>query len=469
MVKYVIALACVSVIIPSSAVAQQRPAGNKGTAVDRRTQGAPPKSGAPKSGASGAPVRPVTRSQDVPAPGVGDPAAAGKTNVTLEGVPLGQQPVEMSPELQRELDRIMQFWSDSSDKIDRLEGSHVRIVYDLVAEVERQAKGKFAYEKPDKGRMDISVVEITEAMKNSRQKEAAAAASEKRPSKVRLTAKGQPFALALAQQEMWSCDGQRVYSIDLEKKEAQVAQLPADMQGTNIMHSPLPFLFGMKPEEAKRRFNISFKGEKFDPKSGVAKLVILPRLPQDAHSWQKAELILDLKEFLPVAVQLTDPPGTKITVFQFSEFVKNEPNWKKFIFDRENPKRMFTPDLRGLTVHTIPAEGETSKVPEGRPLAEAPPKTMLDGDAAKPPVDDALLVNVEGLVHTNAVIQLERQGLKRVKGEENQIILEPGPKARNKEDVYKVVSQDPPAGTPLRPGMKVKLVLFDDPARGAKQ
>ncbi len=384
----------------------------------------------------------------------------------MQGVPLGQQPVEMSPELQREMDRLLQFWSDAGDKINRLEGKHVKIEYDILAEVERQAKGEFAYEKPDKGRMDIAPVEVTESMKQSRAKEAAAAKAESRQSKVRLKKNGEPFELALAQQELWSCDGQRVFSVDVEKKEAQVAQIPADMQGVNIMHSPLPFLFGMKPEEAKRRFNMSFKGDKFDPKSGVARLVILPRLPQDAHSWQKADVILDLKEFLPVAVQLLDPSGNKITVYQFSDFVKNQPNWRMRL-GGVNPKERFTPDLRGYTVHTINPDGTPST--DGVPMAQGTPKTMLDGDAAKPTIDEKVLVNVEGLVHTEAIIQLERQGLKRAKGDDNQIVLQPGKPAQKKEDVYKVISQEPPAGTPMKPGMKVKLVLFDDPARAAKK
>ncbi|MFN9719210.1 MAG: hypothetical protein ACK58L_10975 [Planctomycetota bacterium] len=460
MVRCFIAVACVFLLIPSSAMAQSR-AATRGTSPDRRGSGVAAQSG------TETPVRTVTRTQQTPISAADESAPeAGKAQISMQGVPLGQQPVEMSPELQRELDRLLQMWSDSSETITRLEGAHVRIVYDLVAEVERQAKGEFAYEKPDKGRMDISVVEITEAMKKSRAKEAAAASAEKRVSKVRLKKNGEPFELAMAQQELWSCDGQRVFSVDVEKKEAQVAQLPADMQGVNIMHSPLPFLFGMKPEEAKRRFNITFKGDRFDPKSGVARLVILPRLPQDAHSWQKAELILDLKDFLPAAVQLLDPAGTKITVFQFSEFVKNEPDWKKRL-QFENPKTRFSPDLRGYAIHTISADGKSAS--EGVPMAEATPKTMLDGGSAQEAVDEASLVNVEGLVHTEAIIQLERQGIRRAKGDENQIILQPGKPAEKKEDVYKVIAQDPPAGTPLKPGMKVKLVLFDDPARASKK
>ena len=83
----------------------------------------------------------------------------------------------------------------------------------------------------------------------------------------------------------------------------------------------------------------------------------------------------------------------------------------------------------------------------------------------KPPEIPNGLVNVAGMNHQNAVIQLERQGLKRVKddADANQIVLEAGPAASNPNDVYTVKAQDPAPGTPLKPGMKVKLTIWTDP------
>lgn len=440
MVRFSIAIACVSVIVSASpANAQSRTTGTRSQATPERA----PSKVSGKASLPKSPMRPVSRTQDAAAPPA-DPAAglaanaeAAEATVEVDDEILNQQAPEMAPELVQELDRILQFWSDASDKIDRLEGKHFRIVYDTAFEVEKQSEGAFAYEKADKGRIDIKPVEITPEVIAAREKEATAAKTEKRRSQVRVGKTGKPFMLVQEQPERWSCDGQRVYSVDMEKKEAIVAQLPADMQGKNIMDSPLPFLFGMPPEKAKRRFTIFFTGGKFDPKSGKAYLTVYPRLPQDAQTWRQADVILDLKEFLPLAVQLLDPAGTKITVYKFRDFKKNQKTFAEFL--GANPKTHFTPDLRDCQVQVI-------------------------GDEKPPEIPNGL-VNVAGMNHQNAVIQLERQGLKRVKddADANQIVLEAGPAASNPNDVYTVKAQDPAPGTPLKPGMKVKLTIWTDP------
>ena len=70
---------------------------------------------------------------------------------------------------------------------------------------------------------------------------------------------------------------------------------------------------------------------------------------------------------------------------------------------------------------------------------------------------------MSGLKHDEAIKQLQRQGLVRIKDEKgNQIILEAGPPATRAADVYTVKSQDPEPGTPLTPGMQVKLTLWTE-------
>jgi len=451
MVRLFIAIACVSVLFPvTTASAQSRTSGTRSAATPER----PPAGVSGKSKLQAAPVRQVGRAQE-PAPlkpnGGLAASAIAPANLQVKDDILNQTAPEMSPELLKELDRVLQYWSDASDKIERLEGKHFRIVYDTAFEVEKQSEGEFAYEKADKGRIDITPVAVTPELSAAREKEAEAAKGEGRRSQVRLKKDGKPFTLVQEQPERWSCDGQRVYSVDLEKKEAVVAQLPADMQGKNIMDSPLPFLFGMPPDKAKRRFTMFFSGGKFDPKSGKVYLTAYPRLPQDAQTWRQADVILDLKEFLPVAVQLLDPAGTKITVYKFREVKKNQKSLAGFL--GVNPAQQFAPDLRGLQVQVI---GD-----------EKPPEIA---DTRKPTNEPNALANVDGLDHQNAVLQLGRQGLKRVKGNEaaNQIILEAGPAATRPEDVFKVKTQDPPAGTPITPGMKVKLTIWTDPKTAMK-
>jgi len=470
-VKLIIAIACVSVLFPcTTAMAQTRSSGTKTPSPPTGRTQLRPAAGGP---VQGTPVRPVGRAQETenaqgqPAGDQATPAEIAK--VVIDNSILNQKAPPMSPELQSQLDQLLESWSAASERITRLEGRHFRIVYDTEFEVERQSEGEFAYEKPDKGRIDITPVQINPDLIAARAKEARDARAEERKSQVRLKRNGDPFGLAVTQSEQWSCDGQRVYSLDLEKKEALVAQLPAVMQGRNIMDSPLPFLFGMPPETAKRRFTIFFAGGQFDPRSGRAYLTIYPRLPQDGNSWKQADIILDLKEYLPVAVQLLDPAGTKVTVYKFRDFVKNEPDWKMRL-KLVNPKARFTPDLRGFNMHLV--GDETSQITPPENAQTLPPRlnkgTEPDANPPKDPPNG--LVNVGGLPHDVAVLQLERQGLTRTKEKEtNEIILEAGPPAQKPGDIYRVKSQDPEPGTPLKRGMKVKLTIWTDPAKAVKQ
>lgn len=456
MVRIVIAIIAVTVVFPSAVVtAQTKSPGSRTPQVSRGQAPANAQSRTPSTAA-----RPVSRTQEAadanPAPGGAQTVDAGAAVIQLKNDVLNQQAPEMSPALVKELDRILEFWSASSEDITRLQGKHFRIVYDTAFEVEKQSEGEFAYEKADKGRLDITPVEVTPELLAAREQEVAKAKSEGRKPAVRVGKNGKPYTLVMEQPERWSCDGQRVYSMDMEKKEAIVAQLPADMQGKNIMDSPLPFLFGMPPAKAKHRFTIFFTNGQFDPKSGKAKLTIYPRLPQDATNWRQADIILDLKEFLPTAVQLLDPASTKITVYRFQDFKKNQNEWiGQWI--NANAKTRFTPDLRDFQVQVV---------------GEERPGEMAE-NAAKPPIGDgeAALVNVSGLNHNDAVKQLERQGLKRVKGDAaaNQIVLEAGPAAKNPDEVFTVKSQDPAPGTPLKPGMKVRLTIYTDPNAARKQ
>jgi len=423
MVRFIAAITVVSVCCCSSAV---------------QAQSGPP---------AKRPVAPVSRTQQVD-----DARTREQTDVRAA------DPDQSNKPMSRELQQLLIDWAASSQKIQRLEGEHLRRVYDMVYEMEKLSQGRFYYETPDKGRINITQVEITKEMLAQREKGQI-------PSKPKKD--GTPFDLKSDDDECWACDGQRVFELDVVRKEARVAQLPADMKGENIMDSPLPFLFGMPPEKAKLRFEMSLL-RPIDPRSGRANLHILPRLPQDAGNWASADVILDLKTFLPIAVQLVDPAGTKITVYSFSSMKINENRFLDNVFDKQNPKTRFTPDLREYKVNSSDASQPDQ-------MADADPQNPKSTPAADRDVEPKnvapRLVNVRGLLHSDAVIQLERQGLKRVKGnvDATEIILESGPAAEKEQDIYTVKSQDPPAGTPLQKGMKVRLTIWTQPDGNAKQ
>lgn len=433
MVKSLAVLCCTTVLACATANAQSRPAA-KGPVPQQ-----------PPAARASVPVRPVgaTRSDEPTAASPGDSGNQAVVEVK-SGVPERRLPV-MNAELQAQMDGVLEKWSKSSEQITRLEGIVTRIIYDLTFETESQARGDFAYEKPDKGRIDITPEAITEKLIAEREQLVEKAISEKKPPRVRCRKDGKPFQLVTCQREQWWCDGTRIFSLDLEKKQAMVSQIPVEMQGGNIMDSPLPFLFGMPPERAKRRFEMGFHEGRFDAKAPVVRLVIYPNLPQDGQNWHHADVMLDMKTMLPVAVQMYDPAETRITVYRFSDLQINETLFQKLIF-----RSGFTPSLRDYNLVNVNPENGGAAAPE-----------VAGGPAAPRVVPD-----LKGVPFKNAVSALEELGLKRNKDPQlSQVSLLEGSPATAKEQVYTVESQSPQAGSPILPGTKVTLKLFTDPSR----
>ncbi len=389
------------------------------------------------------------------ASGQGSSDGVGRAQVQLNNGHLAQT----SEALPKELEDLLVAWARDSASVLRLEGEHLRRVYDTVFEVEKISEGKFFFEFPDKGRIDVTPTEVTDAMRQLRAKDL---------KKVQLKKNGQPFDLESDKEEKWICDGRQVLSIDETVKVAQVLQLPPDLQGTNIMDSPLPFLFGMPPDKAKRRFALSFS-RPFVPSSGFAQITALPRTPQDAQSWSKAEVILDLKTFLPTAVKLTDPPGTKITVFSFKNMKKNERDWF-FPIPGIAKGRLFEPDLRGYQIVRV-GDGEGRKVAakppkDGMPQTDQPIMTV-DRSVGPKSVPGDTLPDFTGVPWPEAVKMLEAMGLKQ-KAVKGRISLVKGSPAGRPDDVNRVQRQMPAPGTRVGPDTNVQLWIWLEPATAQK-
>jgi TIGR03009 family protein len=120
------------------------------------------------------------------------------------------------------------------------------------------------------------------------------------------------------------------------------------MQGQAIANSPLPFVFGANASQIRERFwmrVITPRGAK-----GQYWLEAYPRHQADAANYQKIEIILAEKDYLPEAIQVFDPTydvrrNPKRTTFIFEE---REVNWnialqKLNLFHRE----FFEPALPG--------------------------------------------------------------------------------------------------------------------------
>lgn len=245
------------------------------------------------------------------------------------------QPQEFRIEpLPKELEQILKDWERESAKIHKLVGAHERTVYNGVYEVQKISRGQFYYEAPDKGRIDLTGIKPKPGEKAKR----------KNPKT------GEPYRLEKEQDTKWICNGKEVLNINDEEKTIESFPLPEDLQGTNIIHGPLPFLFGMKAEEAKKRFVLSF-ADQDDPKKNNEKevwIVAKPRQVMDRDNFQEATIILDRERFLPRAVRLIDPSGNLETVYNFplNELHVNKKELVPLIF-RNSP---FQPKTAGYKI-----------------------------------------------------------------------------------------------------------------------
>ena len=245
--------------------------------------------------------------------------------------------------LPAELEKLLKQWEDASATIKTLSGEQTRIVYNRVFEVQRLARGEFFYEAPDKGRIDLKGIPIQEGQQSSR-----------------INPKTQTrYRLESDQESKWLCNGDEILTIDEDSKTVEAYPLPPDLKGKNIIHGPLPFLFGMKAEEAKRRFELSF----YDTKKNTANEVWItakPRQEMDRDNFQEATIQLDRKRFLPLAVRLIDPSGNVETVYIFDakQLQVNKRELLPEIFRRDP----FHPNLRGYKV-LLPAEIEQADFP----------------------------------------------------------------------------------------------------------
>jgi TIGR03009 family protein len=275
----------------------------------------------------------------------------------------GKLPRPAAPEplkidiLSPELEKILKNWELTTSGFKKMTGEFSRFKYDKTFEVEWRAEGKFAYEAPDKGNYVLSSATIQNGEVS------------KKKSK-----DGTPYTLKPDNPERWVCTGKEVIKINEKEKTYEKLPIPPDSQGENIMDGPLPFLFGMKADQAKKRYRLSLN-EKTSKE--VIWLDVYPREQKDAANWSKATVIIDAKSFEPHAVKLLDPTGAE-SVHVFKNIVINP---KRGFFEGDP----FKPNLRNLqlVLNEKPSAPAVGEKPIDPPAAKAP-KTASGSSRATP-------------------------------------------------------------------------------------
>jgi TIGR03009 family protein len=289
--------------------------------------------------------------------------------------------------------------------------------------VEQQAVGSFYYEAPDKGRIDITG--LSKPSKLSRGKF-------KNGKRDKNNGKVYQFKNSLSQ--IWIADGRNIKQIDEKRKTIELFPIPPGKRGKNIMDGPLPFLFGMPPEKAKKRFRFKLLSES---KTKVW-LQIWPNFQQDRKNWKEAKVILLKPSYLPEAVQMIDPTGTTEIVYRFHSLSVNKPRtlWKKLIGGRHwtNPK--FSGKYTTNINEPQTARNEPNRNPQSRQKRQLQPAVP----------------SVVGMWFKDAENVLIRAGY--------QVITLRGSRTANKKWIHRVESQSPLSNKPFSKEQKVTIRLY---------
>lgn len=350
----------------------------------------------------------------------------------------------VSPELQA----VLEAWERASSKVTRLQGVHQRFVYDLVFETEKRADGKFFYEAPDKGRIDISPTKIGKGEVSKRKGKS-----------------GQPFKLDPDLQQRWVCTGREIIQLNDTEKSYELFPIPPQHQGANIMEGPMPFLFGMPAEKAKKRFALTLMSET----ETDVRLKAIPRWQSDFNNYKEAEIILDktANRYLPKAVRLIDPSGNLETVYTFRSIDVNKPlAFGGWLPGTEDPLKPKIPKDYKPVVHEPaaagPGNGIAAPAPAGArnpnaPKAGAPlPHEKLPAKGADRTAGVGTTPSVVGFHWKNAEAALKAEGYV--------VKFRRGQPAAADKLVFVVYDQNPKPRTPSEKGDTIVLTLYDEQA-----
>lgn len=310
----------------------------------------------------------IVSAHNLPAQQAKAPAQKGAT--AKQPVPIQKAAPAVDP-----LDQVLDSWEAASSKIKSLHGKQSRSEFNKTYEVETVTEGSFFLEMPDKGRIDFGSVNLKKDAVSARKKKRPEIQAGDAPSK-KDDPKNIYYGLQSGDPQRWICTGDTIIEIDDRLKTYAKEEIPPELRGKNIVESPLPFLFGMKAEDAKGRFKLSIVTETKDS----VMLLAIPKMAKDIENYEKAAITLDKKTWLPTKVHLLSQSQDE-TVYTFQSVVVNDSDFKSRMTKLFNlDKDPFDPVLKGYTLALRPAEA-----PVVRPAARTTPSTRPAGNSDSAP------------------------------------------------------------------------------------
>ena len=227
----------------------------------------------------------IASAQDSGAAAAGGPAARVASR---QPAPPPQAPFPpLSAEAEQQLHSVLAAWERNSSATKTLEAKFTRWHYDLngvpAANVHSErADGVLKYAKPDRGLFRVDRLVFFAGME-----------------------KDQPVYREMPGQfgEHWVCTGKQLIEFDRSQKECKIRNLPPEMQGQQIIESPLPFVFNLDAAKIRERYWV----RQVEAPEGVVLIEAWPKRQQDRSQYKLVQIALDASNYLPRGLRMYAP------------------------------------------------------------------------------------------------------------------------------------------------------------------
>lgn len=116
------------------------------------------------------------------------------------------------------------------------------------------------------------------------------------------------------------CTGEEVWQYKSDTQQIFIFPLGKEEQAKALEEGPLPFLFNMKADDARKRYQMTLMAEDQNT-YGVS---IKPRLEVDTESFSLAFVKLDKRFLLPVYIRMLSPDGKSQKEFKLGPLYPNK-------------------------------------------------------------------------------------------------------------------------------------------------
>jgi TIGR03009 family protein len=153
------------------------------------------------------------------------------------------------------------------------------------------------------------------------------------------------------------CTPDRVYQFLAETKQVQVYDLARNQRQRALEEGPLPFLFNMKAEDAKKRYRM----ELLDENDAQCLIRIDPIQGIDKEAFSRAFIWLDKAQGTPKKIRLMDPANDKnFKEFDFKDVRRNVNIKLEYFKGLEQAQGVAA---KGWSIIRHPAEGDATAAP----------------------------------------------------------------------------------------------------------